>query len=234
MSGPTVAPFAGFPPDALTFLAELKANNDRAWFAANGDTHERAVRAPAEAFVAAVTPKIEALIASPVAAKIFRIHRDVRFARDKSPFNAHLHISFTPTPCSAGDRSSATGFFFGLEPDRLHLGAGAFEFSGGALDRYRAAVADEITGRNLADIVVELSRRGFRLDEPILKRVPTPYPADHPNADLLRRKGLTAWRELPDRTEIASPRLLDAVISTFQILAPLNRWISETIAERVD
>jgi uncharacterized protein (TIGR02453 family) len=128
------APFPGFPPDAMDFLAALKANNDRTWFAANRATYERAIRGPTEAFVAVITPRLEALTATPVTAKVFRLHRDVRFSKDKSPYNAHLHIGF-----AAGDRQSGSGFYFGLEPDRLHLGAGAFEFGGRVLDSYRAA-----------------------------------------------------------------------------------------------
>jgi uncharacterized protein (TIGR02453 family) len=219
------APFPGFPPDAMDFLAALKANNDRAWFAANRATYERAIRGPTEAFVAVITPRLEALAASPVTAKVFRLHRDVRFSKDKSPYNAHLHIGF-----AAGDRQSGSGFYFGLEPDRLHLGAGAFEFGGRVLDSYRAAAADEAAGPALADLLAALGRAGFRVDEPTLKRVPAPYDAHHPRGELLRRKGVTAWRELTDRSLIQGPELLDEVISTFRALAPLNQWISERVA----
>jgi uncharacterized protein (TIGR02453 family) len=217
--------FPGFPPDAMDFLAALKANNDRAWFAANRATYEQAIREPTEAFVAIITARLEALSASPVTAKVFRIHRDVRFSKDKSPYNAHLHIGF-----ATGDRQSGSGFYFGLEPDRLHLGAGAFEFSGRVLDSYRAAAADEAAGPALADLLAALSRAGFRVDAPALKRVPAPYAADHPRRDLLRRKGVTAWRELTDRSLIQGPALLDEVFSAFQALAPLNQWIGEKVA----
>ena len=83
------APFQGFP-DTMAFLADLAANNDRTWFAANKACYERDYRQPAEAFVAELRPRLEALVGGPVIAKVFRIHRDVRFAKDKTPYKAHL------------------------------------------------------------------------------------------------------------------------------------------------
>jgi uncharacterized protein (TIGR02453 family) len=219
--------FPGFPPQTMTFLADLKANNDRAWFMAHRDIYEAAIRHPAEALVAVLTPALEAISGQAVAGKMFRIHRDVRFSKDKSPYNAHLHIGFA-LGAGPNRQQSACGFYFGLEPDRLHLGAGAFEFPGLALDRYRAAVADDVDGA-LAALIQGLEAEGFTLREPDLKRVPAPYRSDHPRGDLLRRKGLTAWREVTDRRLIESVALTDEVVAVFSRLAALNRWISEAI-----
>src|SRR5262245_55749499 len=77
--------FPGFPPETMTFLADLKANNTRDWFAAHRPVYEHAFLAPAEAFTQAIAAPLEALAGRPVSAKIFRIHRDVRFSKDKSP-----------------------------------------------------------------------------------------------------------------------------------------------------
>src|SRR5262245_19253422 len=96
------APFLGFP-ETQAFLRDLAANNDRNWFQANKARYERAYKAPAEAFTAEIRPRIEALAGQPTGAKIFRIHRDVRFAKDKSPYNTHLHIGFMTEP-AAGQR----------------------------------------------------------------------------------------------------------------------------------
>jgi uncharacterized protein (TIGR02453 family) len=223
------AAFPGFP-GAMAFLADLKANNDRDWFAAHRDAYDRAIRQPAEAFAAAAAPELEALAGRPVSVKIFRVHRDVRFSKDKSPYNAHLHIGFSLQPSQGAGRPTC-GYYFGLEPERLHLGAGTFEFPGRALDAYRAAVADEVHGCALTALMQELERAGFRFGETELKRVPAPFPADHPRGDLLRRKGLAAWLELTDRRLIEGPALIGEVLGVFQALAPLNGWVDLALGE---
>lgn len=221
--------FPGFPRAAMTFLADLKANNDRAWFAAHREVYDAAIRRPAAALIEALRPELEAMSDEALSPKIFRIHRDVRFSKDKSPFNAHLHISFVPGADGAARSSAAPGFYFGLEPDRLHLGAGAFGFQGEALDRFRAAVAEDTDGA-LPKLMRSLADAGFTSAEPELKRVPAPYPADHPRGELLRRKGLTAWRVVTDRQVIESPALVAEAMAAFSQLSPMNRWISEAIA----
>src|SRR5436190_12324339 len=138
MSGAT---FPGFP-GAQGFLDGLAQHNGRAWFAAHKTDYERTFRGPAEAFVACVEPELSRIAGAPVTGRIFRIHRDVRFAKDKRPYNAHLHIAFGAGASGAMREEMPRGYFFGLYPDRAVIGAGAFHFSGPSLDAYRAAVAD--------------------------------------------------------------------------------------------
>lgn len=211
--------FAGFPPHAQTFLTDLRAHNDRDWFAAHRATYDAAVRAPAEAFVAGMEPWLSALAGRPMNGKIYRIHRDVRFSKDKTPYNAHLHIGFAPAAAPHGP-----GFYFGLEPGRLVPGAGAFEFPGAGLDAYRAAVARPDSGAELESILARLA--GFRIEGAELKRAPAPYPADHPRAALLRRKGLSAWRDLADPEVLRGPALGQTCEATFARLAPLHDWLA--------
>ena len=218
------APFLGFP-HATGFLRELRANNDRTWFSAHKADYERACKAPAEAFTAELRPRLEALAGVPMGAKVFRIHRDVRFSKDKSPYNSHLHIGFQPTP-NPGEPRRRGGFYFGLDPDRLSLGVGAFDFGPADLERYRKAVADDVEGGELAGL---LARLDARQDEPDLKRVPAPFPGDHPRGELLRRKGLTVWRDIDDPELVAAPELVDAVMAHFEALDPVNLWLTEVL-----
>lgn len=98
--------FEGFPGEAQTFLGELRDNNTREWFTAQRARHERLIKAPAEAFVAALAPRLASLAGKPVTGKIFRVHCDVRFSHDKSPYNAHLHV----LSCPRMPRPAARGF----------------------------------------------------------------------------------------------------------------------------
>jgi uncharacterized protein (TIGR02453 family) len=218
------APFLGFP-GAMAFLSQLAANNDRTWFNAHKAAYERDYKAPAEAFVAEIRPRLEAQADHRLDAKIFRIHRDVRFSKDKSPYNTHLHIAFQ-APRVPGEPRRRGGFYFGLEADKLTVGVGAFDFGPADLDRYRKAVASDGDGEDLAAILAKLDAELHPAD---LKRVPAPYPADHPRGDLLRRKGLSAWRHIDDRALVASPELVDRVLAELAALDAVNLWLTDVL-----
>jgi len=220
--------FAGFPPETTAFLGELKANNDRSWFEAHREIYERAFRQPAEAFSATIAAELEAALGQSIKAKVFRIHRDVRFAKDKSPYNAHLHVAFAPAGANGRDAAPG-GFYFGLEPGRLHLGAGAFDFGAAGIDRYRSAVADDTTGAELEALSASLTADDYRVDEPELKRTPAPHAVDHPRAHLLRRRSLSAWRERSDTSFVTSPAVIAETLQVFQRLAPLVAWLNESL-----
>lgn len=171
------------------FLGRLRANNDRQWFEANKGDYEACVKRPGEAFAHALSDALEAAIAQSHDFRIFRIHRDVRFARDKTPYNAHLHISLSP---SGSCKEGGPVWMFGLDPDGVTLGAGAFAFSPGQLANWRTLVAGA-EGNNIARLLASLEVGGVRINTPELKRVPAPHAGDHIQGTLLRRKGLTAW-----------------------------------------
>jgi uncharacterized protein (TIGR02453 family) len=217
------ASFPGFPPEAMGFLADLRDNNDRAWFAAHKTTYEQAIKGPSEHLLAALEPALAELTGRTVSGKIFRIHRDVRFAKDKRPYNAHVHIAFP----ARGGEAVACGYFFGLEPDRVLVGAGGFDFAGPVLDAYRAAAADDRKGPALEAVLAKLQKAGLRLDGAELKRVPQPYAQDHPRGALLRRKGLHAWRDITDRDTITGAALFGETLGAFKALAPLVNWLAD-------
>jgi uncharacterized protein (TIGR02453 family) len=214
--------FPGFPPEAMGFLADLRDNNDRDWFTAHRATYERAVKGPGEHLLAALEPALGELTGRHVSGKVFRIHRDVRFSKDKRPYNAHLHIAF---PARAGE-ATACGYFFGLEPDRVLVGAGGFDFAGPVLDAYRAGAADPKKGPALEALLARLEKAGLRVEGAELKRTPQPYAQDHPRAALLRRKGLNAWRDITDPKVICGEALFAETMATFTTLAPLVNWLA--------
>lgn len=211
--------FSGFPQDAFRFLAGLKANNSREWFTENRQRYETSLRWPAEAFAAALCNGLEEMTGAAHRAKIFRIHRDVRFSKNKTPYNAHLHIGFMPER-----EASAVGWYFGMYPKKVTLGAGVFALEKETLSRFRQRLDSE-DGDELRAICETLLNAGFRLSEPELKRVPPPFPADHRNADNLRRKSLAAWRDFVDADWLTGPKAVSTCFETFRTLTPLNNWL---------
>jgi uncharacterized protein (TIGR02453 family) len=224
-SAMTDAAFPGFP-GAQAFLAGLAQHNDRDWFNANKRAYEQTIKGPAEAFVACLEPQLAAIAGGPVSGRIFRIHRDVRFAKDKRPYNAHLHIAFGPGATRAGREETPRGYFFGLYPDRAVLGAGGFHFQGPMLDAYRAGAADASKGPRLEAILRQTAKAGYRVEGEQLKRVPAPYAADHPRGELIRRKSLNAWRDIDDPATVSGAGLTPQALEVFAALTPLVSWLA--------
>lgn len=177
-----------FSQASIGFLSALKANNNKAWFDANRTTYEKAIKRPAASFASQLCNHLQEHTDLQHKAKIFRINRDIRFSKDKTPYNAHVHIALTPQRVNA----DPPAWLFALEPDKLTLGVGTFAFKGDALETWRTRVSGA-DGDKLAAILNSLQLDGARLSDPELKRVPAPFGADHPNADLLRHKGLAVW-----------------------------------------
>lgn len=210
-----------FAPKAVAFLTDLKANNNRDWFGDHKEDYDLYVKDASVAFCRLMVDALDGLTGSAHQSKIFRIYRDVRFAKDKTPYKPYQHILF-----AAGDhRHTKSAWFFGLEPDRLMLGAGKFSFDGEGLVRYREAVAGP-RGAELAQILEALQGQGARLNEPQLKRVPSGYDKEHPRADLLRRKGLALWLDL-DVGAASEGDLVATCLAAFEQLRPLVGWLED-------
>lgn len=206
----------GFGPQTLSFLGDLAANNTKEWFAANRGFYEQAVKNPAAWFVDAVVSQLEAQTDRAWSGRIFRIHRDLRFSKDKTPYNTHVHISFQPS----GQARGGPALMFGLEPGSLVLGAGVMGFSPDGLSRWRDAI-DGTGGAAIADILTRLETEGARLGEIELKRVPAPYVSDHPRAALLRRKSLTVWTDMSDLSLAFGDKAPAHCVSEFARFKPL-------------
>ncbi|MEM1274815.1 MAG: TIGR02453 family protein [Pseudomonadota bacterium] len=178
---------------AQPFFSQLRAQNTKDWFTPRKDHYISEIRKPAELFATLLAEDLARLTGEAHNAKVFRIYRDVRFSKDKSPYNAHLHILWST------QAAAAPSWFFALNPDSIWLGMGLLGLSGPMLTRYRQFVDAE--GDALAQHLDALAdAHGTQLSnfgpEP-LKRVPKPYDQDHPQADLLRRKGLALGADLP-------------------------------------
>lgn len=201
--------------DARQFLIELAANNDRDWFSRNKARYDTHLKRPAERLLAELGGTIAALAGSPVRGKLFRPHRDVRFSEDKEPYHTHLHLLWTAP--------DGRGWFFGLSPDYASAGAGMMVFLPEMLEHWYEAVA----GAHGETLAASLDAGGWRLNPPDLKRVPPPYPPDHPREALLRRKGLIAWVDDLDAALLDDPR--GALNEAFTGLSPVSGWLGDHV-----
>ena len=216
--------FTSFSPQALTFLSDLRANNTRDWFTANKAIYETEIKVPVQRFGQAMADALRDLTGQPHSHKVYRIHRDVRFSKDKTPYNAHIHLSFA----EVDDGPNTPMWFFGLNPDRLALGCGVFAFDKTGLTRFRTLMAGPQGGELIA-LTSDLGTKSIRVSEPELKRVPAGFDKDHPNGEALRRKGFSAWIDVEDLTFVSEPRLVQRTVSKLVDLLPVHRILSDLL-----
>lgn len=216
-----MANFDCFAPEALRFLEDLKANNTKDWFTANKATYEAHIKEPGKTFAAEMADALSDLAGKAHISKIFRINRDVRFSKDKTPYNAHLHLAFTPER----QTGQPPMWFFGLSPKKLSLGCGVFQYDKTALTKFRATMAGP-KGAELIALGKKLHDQGLRVGEPELKRIPSGFDKDHPNGDALRRKGFAGWIDKNDAGFAARPNLVARTIDELTHLLPVFSLLS--------
>ncbi len=232
----TAARFDGFRPAALGFLRRLKRNNRREWFERHRAVYQTEIRDPMRALVEEMDVRLARLapeLTGDPRRSIFRIHRDVRFSADKSPYKTTAACQFYHQDAGRGagqDASGAgAGLYFQLADGECFVAGGMWMPARPALDRIRQALAEAPDGFGRLIRAPAFRRRFGRLDtESMLKRMPRGYPKDHPASEWLRYRSFTAARAITGR-EALSPRLPDTLARDFATLIPLVRWINRAI-----
>jgi uncharacterized protein (TIGR02453 family) len=221
-----------FPPDALAFLRGLKRHNDREWFRARKDVYETHVKAPMIALVEALDHDFRRfapeLVASP-RTSLFRIYRDTRFSEDKSPYKTSVSAVF---PVRGLPKVGGPGLYVELNPTAVFVAGGAYAPPPPDLLALRQHIAANLTRfRSLVEAPGFLRVTGG-LQGDSLQRMPKGFAADHPAAELLRRKQFIVWREFPAALA-TTPRFYRTVLRVFEAAAPLVRFLSEPLLARV-
>jgi uncharacterized protein (TIGR02453 family) len=230
--------FRGFSPDAIQFLVDLRANNDRAWFQPRKAEYEQLLKEPLEAMIAALADRLEArgvpMQADPKRSP-FRIYRDMRFSKDKSPYKDHLGASF-PWLGGAGpagemggshdERTHGSGGYFHFQPGEMYAGGGMWQMDRPTIDAFRAVVRDDPERVRAALEDPGFARSwGEARPHDELKRFPPGYPQDHPMARMFLWKDIMFGRRLSD-DEVLSPALPDLLAEGYAAAAPVFRFLS--------
>jgi uncharacterized protein (TIGR02453 family) len=202
--------FHGFPEAALDFYDDLELDNTRSFWQAHKHVYDEAVRRPMQELT-------DALAAEFGAAKLFRPYRDVRFAKDKTPYKTHQGAFVELGP--------ATGWYVQIGAPGVRVGGGYYHAGGPDLARIRAAIDVDHSGRELERVVARLRRGGFEIRGERLKTSPRGYAADHPRIDLLRYTSLSLGKDYGFEAVIHSPELLDRVRADWRRLRPLVEWV---------
>ena len=199
--------FTGIPVAALDFYEDLEADNTKSFWTAHKHIYDEQVKAPLEALATALEPEFGA-------PKFFRPYRDVRFAKDKTPYKTHQGMWFGESARYL--QISAAGLF---------VAAGYWDTSSAQVDRLRRAVADDVSGAALLRAVASVQKAKFDLGGHQLTRVPSGYPKDHPRAELLKYKSLTAHRELGCPAWLGTAKAKTEIAKALRSVAPLVAWL---------
>ena len=199
--------FKGWKGDFRGFFVGLKLNNSKAYFDAHRKQYDEEVKGPMVALLADLEPEFGA-------AHLSRPNRDIRFAADKSPYKTNIYAD------------SREGGYVALDSDNLTAAGGRYMVDGEQLGRLRKAVAADRTGKELVAIVAALQSKGYEIGGQDLKRVPSPYPQDHPRAELLKHKRLIYWKTWPVGPWIATPKVREKVAKVWRDGAELDAWLA--------
>jgi uncharacterized protein (TIGR02453 family) len=201
--------FDGFPDAALDFYDDLELDNTRSFWESHRHVYDEAVRAPMLALTADLAEEFGP-------AKVFRPYRDVRFAKDKTPYKNHQGAIVQVAP--------ATGYYVEVGSPGVRVSGGYYHAGGPDLARIRAAIDVEHSGQELERIVGRLQSDGFVLGGEQLKTSPRGYSTDHPRIDLLRYKSLSLTKSYGFEG-LDTPDLADRVRSDWRALRPLVEWV---------
>ena len=221
---------AYFTPAFFAFLRHLKTHNTREWFQANKPRYERDVRDPLLLFIANFGPRLRRIsphfVADPrpSGGSMFRIYRDTRFARDKSPYKTHASAHFEHE--RAGDVHTP-GYYLHLAPQNVYVGVGIWQPDSGALQKIRGAIIANPSGWKQAASAPRFTRR-FVVEGDTLKRAPQGIDPNHPLIEDLKRKDFTAGVRLTEKDAL-SPRFLDQFTELCRDATPFMRFLTTAV-----
>jgi len=226
-----VPAFQGFPDDFLSFLADLARNNERSWFQANKRRYRDAVVAPMCAFIACMAEPLSRISPHyradprPNGGSLFRIYRDTRFSKDKSPYKTHAACHFRHL---AGKDAHAPGFYAHFEPQGLFFGGGIWLPPPGHLAAIRTFIADNPAewGR-IRSAAAVLERGGVQGDG--LVRPPRGFDPEHRHIEDLKRKSFFVMTEAGTDLAGDGGRLVAEVTAAFEAAASLNHFICDAL-----
>ena len=205
--------FTGWPAEALEFYEGLEADNTRTYWLAHKTEYDDCVRAPMQALLEELAPTWGA-------GKIFRPYRDVRFSADKTPYKTHIGALLEG------------GGYVQLSAEGLATGCGVWHMESDTLRRFRDAVDDDRTGEELTTLVASLRRKSIEvISRESLKTVPRGYDREHPRADLLKNKGLAAWKTWPVEPWLGTAKARNNIEKFLQSAVPLRDWLRSNVGE---
>jgi uncharacterized protein (TIGR02453 family) len=229
----TAAPvaFTGFPKDGLRFFEALAAHNDRAWFEKHRAAWDEAIVPAMLAWCGELCERLRDAMprlqfVPRIGGSLYRLNRDTRFSRDKSPYKTHAAALLW----EGGDKHDSPGVYLHVAAGEIVLGGGIWIFEDARLERYRKVLQDDASAERLRTALAHARKAKLDLEaHEVLKRPPRPFTDEHPCAELSKLKGLTVGRKLKPGGWLYSREALDRSEAVARAYAPLHAWLRDEL-----
>lgn len=225
--------FCGFTKSTFKFFKDLENNNSREWFEDHRSIFEKHVMNPAQEFIMdmgeLLKPMCPKIVAIPKVDKsIFRIYRDVRFSKDKTPYKTHLGIFLWEGPRK---KLGNPGFYLQLDKSSILIAGGLYQLPKELMKPYRDAISDSKKGAEVATIIKNIMvKSSYNLGGSHYKRIPRGYNPENPNADLLLHDGLYLYHKGEVPKQVYSSDFLNYCLEIFEDIMPLHVWIRDNVS----
>ena len=207
--------FRGWPKNALEFYVGLEADNSKTYWQAHKPVYDECVKAPFLELSEEIAREFGPL-------HVFRPNRDVRFAKDKSPYKT--------AAAAVTESEGGAAYYVQISSEGLYVGSGYYHLMPDQLERYRVAVDDGRSGPKLASAVAALRKQRYEVaSRDSLQRAPRGYPVDHPRVELLRMKGMHVGRTFGAPAWLHSAKALARITTAWRDAAPVNRWLDKHV-----
>jgi len=223
--------FPGFSPDALAFLRSLKRNNRREWFQPRKEKYEALIKEPMLELIGCLNEEFARFAPeyiTPSHKAIYRIYRDTRFSKDKTPYKTHISAIFPR--CTARKREGSVFYFHFTEKELLIFG-GVWGPERDELLAYRTLLQEQHKEFQsiLADRNVKRAFGGLQGEQ--LTRMPKGFPVDHPAEHLLRHRQWFLEATLPNKS-LTSKKLVHEIASRFELMSPFVEFLNRPFAAK--
>jgi len=205
--------FEGISFAALDFYEDLEADNSKSFWTAHRHIYDEQVKAPLQELAAELSQEFGA-------PKFFRPFRDVRFSKDKTPYKTHQGVYFAESRRYL--QVSAAG---------LYASGGYYDLASDQVTRYRRAVAEDLLGQSLAQLLKAAEKARLVIRGEQLSRIPSGYPKDHPRQELLRHKSIWVTREFGSPDWLQTPRAKTELVKAWRAMQPLIDWLDKNVGQ---
>jgi len=221
--------FSGYPKETLDFLAALRNNNTKEWFIAHKHTYDAVVLEPSRAFVVEMGEHLQALVPTinalpKINGSLFRIYRDTRFSKDKTPMKSRIGIIFWQ---GKGRRLHSSSFYLHFSPDELFFAVGIRNFSQQMRDTYRQYLLEENHRSQLHAILQTLEAKGYAYAPAHYKRLPKGFTKEMPYATLALLNGIYAYENVSPERYLFTEALVDKAYQVYEDLFAPQQWVYE-------
>ncbi|WP_121626720.1 TIGR02453 family protein [Poseidonibacter antarcticus] len=221
--------FNGFKKEGINFLKELEMNNTKVWFENNRHIWEEHILRPNVAFVEEMGETLEMLVptikAKPkVSGSLFKIYRDTRFSKDKTPMKDKIGILFWQ---GQAHRMQSSSYYLFYDVNQYFIATGIRTFKPPLLKAYRKYIQNKTNARNLHNILEDIKKKGYQLPEPKYKRLPQGFDKDNEYAYLSKYNAIFGFQTYKLDETFYSEKIIDKAFNVFQDMDSLREWLYE-------